>query len=427
MGTHKSSKEAKSKDSSRRPKEGKEARRSKDRKAKGGRGKEPQGEARPEAAQAQKRPREEPPAAEERAEKATRGRDNGAPRAAKPKGRPKEGAPRDKSREAEAPEADGAARSDDPADRSAKRAKGGEAEGAERAQGAGGGSGFSRPLAPPPAPPPPTIEVRATAISAPGSATQLAVLPEKVRGLLDNRDSLAHEVLRMKQAMEALPSLSAASREAKEEVSETTLRMPPRLHESLLHPDNESQLLARTGLAAVALNEEGLVILRAHTRKGLAKALSQLRRVAYHCQWGCSKTKVAALLADKPAKPAHSMVVRLAATSSRLHSHEARLTPKARKLRVGTQASACQLVIEGIPGLSRRHCTITFEPEKGAVYLQDLSTNGTYLNGKRLPRPPYKNPQDARVRLFHGDEMFFRLRSDDTEELGYVVNLFELG
>ena len=26
---------------------------------------------------------------------------------------------------------------------------------------------------------------------------------------------------------------------------------------------------------------------------------------------------------------------------------------------------------------------------------EDVSTNGTYLNGKRLPRPPYKNPSDT--------------------------------
>jgi len=102
------------------------------------------------------------------------------------------------------------------------------------------------------------------------------------------------------------------------------------------------------------------------------------------------------------------------------------LTNKVRKLRIGTQGGACQMVVEGIPGLSRKHCTITFEPEKGACYVQDLSTNGTYFNGKRLPRPPYKNPQDARVRVFHGDELFFRLRSGDAEELGYVINLHEL-
>lgn len=295
-----------------------------------------------------------------------------------------------------------------------------------------GASGFSAPLVPPPPPPPPgASEVRLPGGSAAYPAAvegALVPLTEKVRGLLDNQQSLAQEVARMKQAMESVAKEPGGSKEeaGKTEGRETVLRMPPRLHESLLHPDNEPRLLARTGLISASLNEDGLVVLRADSRKSLAKALGHLRRVAYHCQWGCSKDKVASLLAERPTRPVHTMVVRLAATSSRLQSFELRLTNKLRKLRIGTQAGACQMVVEGIPGLSRKHCTITFEPDKGACYVQDLSTNGTYFNGKRLPRPPYKNPQDARVRVFHGDELFFRLRSEETEELGYVINLLEL-
>lgn len=259
----------------------------------------------------------------------------------------------------------------------------------------------------------------------PQPATALALLPDKVRGIVDNQRDLAEELVKLKQSAEAQGGRPAKDA-AKEESKETVLRMPPRLHEALLHPDNEPRLLARTGLAAACLNQDGLVVLRGHSRKGLMKALGQLRRVAYHCQWGCSQAKVAALLCERPSRPVHTMVVRLAATSSKLQSFEARLTTKVRKLRIGTQASTCQLVVEGIPGLSRRHCTITLEPAKGSCYVQDLSTNGTYLNNKRLPRPPYKNLHDARVRLFHGDELFFRLRSQEAEELGYVVNLLEL-
>lgn len=275
-------------------------------------------------------------------------------------------------------------------------------------------------------PPPPSLPGTGTEATEFGGSGQLAVLPEKVQGLL-NSGHLANEMARMKQAVEVRQHDKDRAREQKDEAeSRTVLKMPSKLHAALLHPDNTEKLLARTGLASAALNGQGLVALRAHSPKGLQKALSQLRRVAYHCQWGCSTAKVGALLSEKPLKPTSTMVVRLAATSSRLQSHEAKLTFKVRKLRVGTQAGACNLVIEGVPGLSRRHCTITFEPEKGTCYLQDLSTNGTYLNGKRLPRPPYKHPQDARVRLFHGDEMLFKLRIHDGEELGYVVNLLEL-
>jgi len=306
----------------------------------------------------------------------------------------------------------------------------GSADGARKRKREGlrgtGAGGFSAPLAPPP--PPPLGASGAGIGPAPAMSTALAPFPEKVRGLIDSSRSLAMEVARMKQAVEAasLQPPSGRGDFEKSESKESVLKMPPRLTENLLHPDNRARLLARTGLESAALNEDGLVVVRAASRKALAKALAQLRRVAYHCQWGSGPARVAGLLADRPAKPVQTMVVRLAATSSRLQSFEARLTFKVRKLRIGTQAGACQMVVEGIPGLSRKHCTITFEPEKGACYVQDLSTNGSYFNGKRLPRPPYKNQQDARVRVFHGDELFFRLRTDDAEELGYVINLLEL-
>lgn len=57
------------------------------------------------------------------------------------------------------------------------------------------------------------------------------------------------------------------------------------------------------------------------------------------------------------------------ASSSRT---EAKLTAKMRKIRMGTgQVGAGMLQLEGIPGLSRKHCTITFEPPKGACYVQE--------------------------------------------------------
>jgi hypothetical protein len=283
------------------------------------------------------------------------------------------------------------------------------------------------------APPPPVPGAEASTMYGPSpNPGALMLLPDKVKGLLQHQDSLAQEVLRMKLAVEAATGIpqpfgsSSTRLDQKEEAAETTLKMSSRLSESLLDPANESKLLSRTGLLSVSLNQEKHVVLRAPSRKTLQKALGQLKRVAYHCQWGCSAAKIGALLSEKPAKPVHTMVLRLAATSSRLPSHEAKLNNKFRKLRIGTQVSDCQLVLEGIAGISRKHCTITFEPEKGTCYVQDLSTNGTYLNGKRLPRPPYKNPTDARVRLFHGDELMFKMRADETEEMGYVVNLHGL-
>jgi len=119
------------------------------------------------------------------------------------------------------------------------------------------------------------------------------------------------------------------------------------------------------------------------------------------------------------------VVVRLAATSSRMQTQEGRVNQRQEKLRVGTDSSQCQVVLEPIAGISRKHLTITFEHDKGGCYVQDMSTNGTRLNGKRLPRPPFKHPMDARVRIFHGDELVLAI-TPDGEELGFVVNLLEL-
>jgi len=276
------------------------------------------------------------------------------------------------------------------------------------------------------APPPPAPAGDAAGGSIAYGPSSLMPLPEKVLGLLEHKDSLALEVQRMKMAVEAATGQPSAKVEGKEEPSETTLKMPTRLTECLMDPTNHAQLLARTGLLSATLNQEKHLVLRAPSEGRLKKTLGQLRRIAWACQWGCSTIKVAALLAEKPAKPLNSIVLRLAATSSRLSSHDAKLSAKLRKLRMGTEAGPGMLVLEAITGLSRKHCTITFEPDKGACYVQDVSTNGTYLNGKRLPRPPYKHSSDARVRLFHGDELLFKLRSEDAEELGYVINLVEL-
>merc|ERR1712185_79848 len=114
-----------------------------------------------------------------------------------------------------------------------------------------------------------------------------------------------------------------------EEDSETILKMPPKLHESLLEPSNERRLLALTGLTTAALNDDGHVVLRG-AKEDRSKALHKLRRVAYHCQWGVNVAKVRELLT--PPRPVCTMVVRLSAVTSKLNSHESRLTNAIKKL-----------------------------------------------------------------------------------------------
>lgn len=275
---------------------------------------------------------------------------------------------------------------------------------------------------PPPAPEGGTQE--SSSGTTPAIAPVGPQMSETLRGLLDRSSVLAADAQQLKQQVEEKNAKLAAE---KEEKKEETLRLAKPLHDSLLDEDNKPRLLALTGLVGVSLTQEKDVVVRANSQRELQIAIGKLRRLAYHCQWGCSKEKVGELLLGRPLKPLNSMVLRLAAVSSRLPSHEARLTGTSPKLRVGTTNGMCDLLIQSVSGLSRKHCTITFEPEKGAAYIQDLSTNGTFLNGKRLPKPPYKSIQDARVRLVHGDEVSIRRKSDELEELGWMVNIVKLG
>jgi len=51
----------------------------------------------------------------------------------------------------------------------------------------------------------------------------------------------------------------------------------------------------------------------------------------------------------------------------------------------------------------------------------DLSTNGTFLNGIRLP-----GKQVGKVLLSHGDELLLKDPAGGEQEFGYIVNLQEV-
>jgi len=71
-------------------------------------------------------------------------------------------------------------------------------------------------------------------------------------------------------------------------------------------------------------------------------------------------------------------------------------------------------------GISRRHCRIAFDKDKGAFYIEDLgSTNGTLLNGKRL---------QAQKKLEAGDRIYLgacvvKFTYSDALEVGYHAQM----
>ena len=65
--------------------------------------------------------------------------------------------------------------------------------------------------------------------------------------------------------------------------------------------------------------------------------------------------------------------------------------------------------------VSRAHAFIELDVKRRGVYVIDASTNGTFLNGRKLPPK-----QSAKVLLIHGDELNLH---GPTGEFGFMVNL----
>ncbi|OLQ04081.1 Peroxiredoxin-6 [Symbiodinium microadriaticum] len=215
--------------------------------------------------------------------------------------------------------------------------------------------------------PPPAAEAPMSAFSS--APTPMAVLPAPVAGLLTS--DVATDLQRMRMAVEAATGKTMEPRlklDQREEEREQKLSMAEDLRDALLDPSNMKQLLTRTSLLSVTQAEDGKIILRAPSKQSMKDAMSVLARVAHHCAWGCNMTKVGLLLREKPEKAIHTVVIRLAATSSRMQTQEGRVNPRSDKLRIGTDARQCQVVVEAIAGISRKHATISFEQDKGACH-----------------------------------------------------------
>lgn len=91
------------------------------------------------------------------------------------------------------------------------------------------------------------------------------------------------------------------------------------------------------------------------------------------------------------------------------------------QLTIGKEKGTNDLAIQD-GAISRKHCIIEFDVNKGAVYVIDASTNGTFLNGIRLPAK-----MSGKVMLSHGDDLVLKdAKVDPAQEFGWVINITEL-
>lgn len=176
-------------------------------------------------------------------------------------------------------------------------------------------------------------------------------------------------------------------------------------------------ILEETGCSSVEVTPN-LHLLFTGNDVQTGRAASLLKRIAFHVQWGTSVLKVQRLI--KP-PPFTGCLVKLSSMSAIVPASEHRLGNLKESFRIGTDKSKCDVVIDD-PVLSRKHCAIVFDSQKGACFVIDQSTNGTYLNRKRLPKPKGKTGP-VRVLLSHADELLLKAPEADLGEFGYVVNL----
>ncbi|CAK9013446.1 unnamed protein product [Durusdinium trenchii] len=190
--------------------------------------------------------------------------------------------------------------------------------------------------------------------------------------------------------------------------------VPRDMVEYLMTPEHRQILLEETGCDVDWAPDEAKVILKGSAEQ-IRKAERLLQRVLMHSNWGRSEVKVRRLL-----KPPiiESAVCRLSPMNT-LPPGQKTLSQTQPILSIGKDKANDVVIPAQI--VSRQHCVLELDVERGAVYVIDCSTNGTYLNGLRLPPK-----STGKVLLSHGDELLLQDPGNGDQEFGYVVNIQEL-
>jgi len=198
-----------------------------------------------------------------------------------------------------------------------------------------------------------------------------------------------------------------------ESESNKVVDVPPDLVRDLMTAMNRKTLMEVTGSDPEWMPDERKVRLRGSADQ-VNLGHRALMRVVTHCLWGVSEAKILRLL-----KPGHveAMLVRLSPMGVSLAGAEKVLSTSRFTMSIGKDRSNDVVVPD--PLVSRQHCILELDMDRGAVYVINLSTNGTFLNGKCLPQKA-----QGKVLLSHGDELLLKDPAQDSE-FGYMVNLVD--
>lgn len=196
--------------------------------------------------------------------------------------------------------------------------------------------------------------------------------------------------------------------------SQSSVVVQKKLVEPLMTPESRRLLTEESGCAVEWKPDEATVMLSG-SQEQVKRAQRLLARVMMHSRWGYSEEKVRRLL--KPRK-AESVLCRLSPMNT-LQPVQKLLSAQQKTLSIGKEKGNDSLVRNAI--VSRRHVVLELDCDRGAVYILDCSTNGTYLNGIRLP-----SKQGGKVLVSHGDEMLLKDPGSGEQDFGYIINLTEL-
>jgi len=190
--------------------------------------------------------------------------------------------------------------------------------------------------------------------------------------------------------------------------------VPKGLVPYLMTPENRQVLIEESGADVEWFPDEGSVKLRG-SQEQVKRATRLLQRVLMHCHWGKNEAKVRQLL--KP-RMVESAICRLSPMST-LRQVEKLLSAATPTISIGKDKANDLVIQDAI--ISRVHCVLELDAERGAVYIVDCSTNGTFLNGHRLPSKTV-----GKVLCSHGDELLFKDPAMGDREFGYTLNIIDL-
>eukprot|EP00927_Polykrikos_kofoidii_P077416 TRINITY_DN74355_c0_g1_i1.p1 TRINITY_DN74355_c0_g1~~TRINITY_DN74355_c0_g1_i1.p1 ORF type:complete len:380 (+),score=54.21 TRINITY_DN74355_c0_g1_i1:54-1142(+) len=195
-----------------------------------------------------------------------------------------------------------------------------------------------------------------------------------------------------------------------------TYTIPSRQKSAMLSNNVKSVLVEVSGINDLHFDSTTGKVTVAGTAVQVEKAGVLLQRASTHCHWGISEAKVMAIL--RPPSNCTSARCTLSPMVPTLNRCTVTLTSGRPTLTIGTDPGNA-LVVRG-PNLSRAHAALEFVPGRGVVYVCDTSTNGTFLNGRRLP-----GKGQAKVVIWHGDELLLQdpKAPGQSGEFGYMVNL----